>query len=177
MKEKGTTYKYTTTSGTLTANWTVANYSVGDDYYATLATAYAAIGTSGTIKVEKNNTDSSTFTVANGKTITLELNGKTITRTSKSIIVSAGGTLIINDTPGNGVIQTATDGTNTLANLISNSGTLTVNNGTIHNLGHASSSWYAINGASGTTNIKGGKIKSSRREISLAYSSTTAFSK
>ncbi len=161
FSEKGTTYKYTTTSGTLTANWTVANYSVGDDYYATLATAYAAIGTSGTIKVEKNNTDSSTFTVANGKTITLELNGKTITRTSKSIIVSAGGTLIINDTPGNGVIQTATDGTNTLANLISNSGTLTVNNGTIHNLGHASSSWYAINGASGTTNIKGGKIKAS----------------
>ena len=116
FSEKGNTYTYGTTTGTLTANWIAANYSVGNKYYATFADAYAAItGTSGTIKVENSNTDSSTVSIENTKTVTLDTNGKTITRTKT---ITNNGTLTIT---GTGKIIT------TLAiDLIKNNGTLTI---------------------------------------------------
>ena len=76
--------KYVYYAGSSSTASTTYPYQVGTaaTYYDTLANAYAAItGTSGTIKVLYNKTDASTFTVASGKTITLNTNEKTITKT------------------------------------------------------------------------------------------------
>ncbi len=80
----------------------LGSYTVGSKYYYSLKDAIDAIETTGTIKVYKNNTDTYLATVPSGKTITLDLNGKTITKTTNNIVVD--GELTITDT-------TATPGT------------------------------------------------------------------
>lgn len=80
----------------------VLNYSVGDEYFETLLEAYKSItGETGTIKVERENTDSSTVTIESGKTITLDTNGMTVTKTVARIENNGNLTIV-----GNGKITT-----------------------------------------------------------------------
>ena len=79
-------------------------YTVGSNKYATLLAAYNAItGTSGTITFNANvaeaSPDSSAVTIAEGKTITIETNGKTVNR---SATITNNGTLKIR---GKGTIR------------------------------------------------------------------------
>ena len=130
------------------------NYSVNGNYYETLKDAYTlgVTGTEGTIVVERDNTDSSSFTVEAGKKVILDTNGKTITKTVSGL--TNNGTLIID---GNGTIQTETIDTNTITILIPNNGTITVNNGTIINKGIKEDYYRVIYG--GNININGGTVK------------------
>lgn len=85
--------------------------------YPSLANAVESASTSGTITIKMVNNTTENVTFPKGKTIILNLNGKTITgKTTNS------GTLTIN---GNGTMQ------NTNANAIINNNNLTIQNGTI----------------------------------------------
>lgn len=72
-------------------------------YYETLESAFNKTNSGETIKVQKNVTDETVPTLAEGKTITLDLNGNTITRNNKRI--TNNGNLTITDTKGNGSIK------------------------------------------------------------------------
>ena len=137
---------------------TIPNYSVNGAYYATLADAYAAItDTTGTIIVEQDVTDDSTFTVDSDKTITLDLNGKTITKSTSSI--TNDGNLVIS---GEGTLNVTTG-------TIVNNGTLTIgnNDGTINKTAPVIvSDTYAIENNDGTVNYYDGTLKG----IEEAYS-------
>ena len=103
------------------------NYSitVGDttNYYETLQEAVDAAENGQTIKQEKDCTDSSEV-VVDGKSIVFDNNGKTLTKTEKTIVVNSGATLEI---AGNGTITTSEALTGGLANsLIANNGTLNI---------------------------------------------------
>ncbi len=107
--------KSATTSITLKA--AIAQY--GSTKYTSIANALNATN-SGTITVLANTTES--FTVSSAKSITLNLNGKTVTSKTSSIVNQ--GTLVIE---GNGSIY----GQVPSGHAISNPGTLTLKNGTI----------------------------------------------
>lgn len=121
-----------------------------------------------------------TLTVAEGKTVTLDLNGYSIvgkktttaTKNHEMILISTGASMTIRDSKGGGKITYEYTGATTnysyYVNTISNaSGTLVVESGTIENLTNVSSQIsYVIdtltNGTRGdaTTTIKGGVINS-----------------
>ncbi|MBR4110593.1 MAG: GBS Bsp-like repeat-containing protein, partial [Clostridia bacterium] len=126
-----------------------AFYSVGSTYYETLQEAIAGASAGSTITVLKNVTDSSTATI--GKNITLNTNGKTLTRT-KTITVSEGYALSIT---GTGTITTASN-----VHTIKNSGTLNVTSATIEHTGTSTAYKAIYNYAAGTININSGTIKS-----------------
>lgn len=96
---------------TLYAQWINANYSVSSPvkYTLTLAQAVSAANASATITVLKTHTDSSDVSI--NKTLTLALNGKTLTRTkfmflTKGIFtVSGSGVLTTPSTGEYGIIQ------------------------------------------------------------------------
>ena len=96
------------------------NTSTGSSY-TTLSAAFGAVANNQTIKVMQNTTETSSATLASGKTgVKLDLNGKTIIINSSSI--SNYGTLdIYNTSSTTGTINGG------VASLISNSGTLTLN--------------------------------------------------
>ena len=84
-----------------------ANYSVGTNYFETLEEANAACSTVCTIKVEQDVYDSSNVTIASGKTVTLDTNGKNLTFTdslTSGSQITNNGTLIIS---GNGKITSS----------------------------------------------------------------------
>ena len=98
------------------------NYSVDGRYFATLAEAYVeAIRVNKSIVVEQNNTDNSAFVVEAGKTVVLEMNGKTITKITNTIINR--GNLTIS---GEGTIQSAVANENVRHRLVENEGNLTL---------------------------------------------------
>ena len=104
----------TPTSGTAltaTAKWVAANYSVSSPvkYTLTLREAVSAANTSATITVLQTVDDSSSVSI--NKTLTLALNGKTLSR-NKEIYVTAGtftvsgsGLLTTPNTTTNGVVD------------------------------------------------------------------------
>lgn len=130
-------------------NVTMPNYSVDGVYYQTLADAYEAISTTGTIKVEQDVTDESSFVVESSKTIVLDLNGKTLTKTGDSI--TNDGTLTIS---GDGTIIAETG--------VINNGTLTIgiDDGTISKAGPVIiGETYAVDTLNGTFNMYDGVLK------------------
>ena len=141
------------------AHWEL-NYSVNGVPYPTLAAAYAAVSGSvgsknGTIVVERDNTDATTFVVASGDKITLDTNGKTVTKTLTGITNS--GELTID---GDGTIQTAeATSSNLFTNFIETSGTLNINGANIiHNGIQGTGSWTTIAATTGTVNVYSGEI-------------------
>ncbi len=131
------------------------HYIIGTTYYVTLEDAVNAISSTGTIKVTKAYTDASNPVIASGKNITLDLNAKTITKTTNPI--STSGTLTITDNAStSGTIKTST-----LEHLIvQNAGTLTMQKGKLTHSGlNATKTWSAIHVLGGTqTNVNGGTI-------------------
>ena len=118
-------------------------------------------------------TASDVLTVAAGKTITLDLNGKTISYTkecdSSYAMIENKGTLTINDSKGNGKISfkdtSAGDPTFGWGSYtLRNEGTLVFENGTIEHLGEQNNATEvkhmicAIFQYSGSTTINGGTI-------------------
>jgi len=96
---------------------------IGDTYYATLADALKA-------NVEGEVTLLVPYVVEAGETVTLDLNGKTVTSNVSTITVD-GGTLTVVDSANTGKIIT-TDATGSYeAIAVKNNGTLTLNGGNV----------------------------------------------
>ena len=103
---KGTYFKNlsTTTNGTvtLTAGWDAIYWSIGTNYYTTLANAVNAANAGDTIKAYAASfTDSSAVTI--GKNLTIDTNGKHVTRTATTTI-NSGATVAI---AGSGTLTTS----------------------------------------------------------------------
>lgn len=133
---------------------TYENYSVGDKKYDRLIDAYQAIkDNSGEIRVLKDNIDYSELVIESGKNITIDTNGKIITKVGGSI--KNNGTLTIK---GNGSICTSS--ISEISYLITNTGNLTIEEATLtvkNDVG--TSNWYTIFSTGGTVNINSGKVE------------------
>ena len=132
----------------------------GSTSYTTLEGAISAIsnGSSGTIKLTSNTTDSSNARIANGKKITLDTQGYTLTKTHYPIYVgnkqgTSTGTLTLK---GGGVVQgTSASATSGIIEVtIESWGTLIIGNCTVKNNGAGSGTKTAIQ-------VKGGNTKNS----------------
>ena len=153
--------------------WTVEEIvvaQIGATKYATLTKAIEAAQNGDTIVVLENITlgnDESSIVVPAGKTITLNLNGKTISQekvcTASYELISNNGNLTIT---GEGKIsfKDNSEGDPTFgwgSYTIRNNGNLTIENGTIEHIGEQAFATHmicAIFQYSGTTTINGGVI-------------------
>ena len=96
----------------------------------------AAVKAGGEIVLDDNIIAS--ITIPKGVTVTLDLNGKTLTGGAKdAIYVSLGATLTINDSVGNGSVKAATGG----KAAVFNNGTTTIKNGYYT---RSAGQWYTI---------------------------------
>lgn len=155
-------YKVLEAGTVLYAGWAEANYGITSDsscgnyseYSLTLKDAFDTASSGDIVCPLKAVTDASAPTLASGKTLTLDLNGYKITKTTSKI--TNKGTLTITGSDSNGSLSTSTMGT-----LVTNNGTL--------NLGTSSTSTFNIvnsdttlnngytivNNSSATLNVKG----------------------
>ncbi|MBR3002514.1 MAG: BspA family leucine-rich repeat surface protein, partial [Clostridia bacterium] len=117
--------------------------------YNTLSEAFTGVTSGNTIKAINGNEETVAPTLASGKTVTLDLNGKTITLTN--VTLTNNGNLTIT---GNGTLTTSTAN-----DLITNAGTLNLaQTGTVSN---TSTERISVVRSTGTTNITGtGNIES-----------------
>jgi len=162
--------------------------TVGEDYYSSLAVAFdgAEDGDTVTLIADVETTESVTV---DGKSIVLELNGKTVTGTDNTtknyglINVNPGAQLTVNDTVGTGKITlTATNDRDwgSYSSVISNQrGKLIVNGGTIEHLGGTDMAYGIDNltngkGTYAETVINGGTVKSTYRAIRQFLNGTEA---
>ncbi len=169
--------------------WTVVDAvaSIGNEYYATLQAAIDAAQAGDTIKLIKKVTLTEGVTVAADKTITLDLDGKTISMETADdaeyYLFYNKGDLTITDSGENGKLSYLYTGTNSgdAYNTIESApgSVLTVQGGTIENLSSNCLIAYAIdgltNGSAGdvTVSIEGGKITSKKIAVRIFANSTT----
>ena len=151
---------------------------VGSTYYYNIAEAIAAAESDATIKVLQSHDCNVAAKVATGKTLTLDLNGKTITGTDKSTgsyaLITNQGNLTIT---GNGTMTLVAENDrdwNAYSSVVSNTvgGKLVVENGTIEHLGGTDMAYGIDNltngkGTYAETVINGGNIKSTYRAIRM----------
>ena len=152
----------TVTESNNTDNTTMCVAKIGNEYYTSLAAAFAV---GGEVKVLQNIVLSETATVPAGKTITLDLNGKTISQekacTASYEMINNKGNLTIT---GEGKISFKDTGAGDPnfgwgSYTVRNEGTLVVENGTIEHLGEQAAHMYcAIFQYSGKSTINGGTI-------------------
>ena len=103
---------------------------IDSTYYATLADAIASSGTTKTIQMVNNTAEC--VVIPSTNTITLDLNGKTITcNTANTSAITNNGTLTVNDTSTGGTITSTYYG-------IENKGSATLTNGTIKSTSNTS---------------------------------------
>ena len=156
--------------------------------YGTLVDAMKYVTDGNTIKVLNNRTENSTATLASGKNVTFNLNGKTITTSANVNTIVNEGTLTVQDSAGSGTIRnTLTTASVTIINnkgtltfsgsnnftisgastsasqtLINNSGTATLSKGTLEQTGtlaaEGTSYRYIVNGT-GALTISGAELK------------------
>ena len=145
--------------------------TIGTKYYTSLATAVEAAGNGETITLISDfSVDTETYTIAEGKSITLDMNGKTITVTdnkngSNYELFYVLGELTVT---GNGTIElTATYDRdwNAMSTIFHNrGGVLTIENGTFKHLGGTDMAYVVDNSGNhygdATTNINGGELSS-----------------
>ena len=148
---------------------------VGDTYYTSLADAVAAANDGDTVKLLHSVELSET--VVNTKTVTIDLNGKTIIGTDNNtsdnfyLINNNKGNLTITDNSdeqtGKITLKATTERNWTASSVVvaNNLGTLTIKGGTIEHLGGTSMAYGIDNLTNGantvaTLNIEGGKIDS-----------------
>ena len=148
--------KTVTTDGETAVLEAAYNYMIveNNNTYDVLNDAFSAISNNQTIRVLKNVTETTSATLASGKTgITLDLNGKTITSSTNPLLTNNGG-LTITSLNENGVINSS--GTNTIVN----GGTLHVNGSsssnkvTINNTGSSESNIVLKNNSGGTAYLE-----------------------
>lgn len=163
--------KVTDSTGTPTIenNTLVYAAQIDETKYATLAAAIAEAESGDTVTLLDDVTLTETLTIPAGKTVTLDLNGKTVSYTTTEnkgdALITNAGDLTIKDSATNGKITYAytgaADSSYGYGNYtIANTGKLTVNSGTIENTTEKKShAYYTIqNGQTGETIINGGKI-------------------
>ncbi len=99
---------------------------IDSTYYATLANAIASSGTTKTIQMVNNTAEC--VVIPSTNTITLDLNGKTITcNTANTSAITNNGTLTVNDTStGGAIISTSGVGINNVS-----TGTVTIASGSV----------------------------------------------
>lgn len=134
---------------TLYPVWSACYYTVGTNGdYQNISTALNAASPVCTFQLVSNDTTTTSNTISSDYTITLDLNGYSTTNT---FII--GGNLIINDSSG----DNSGSITKTLSTTSSETGSITINGGTI-----TSSSGPTISHvSSGTLTINGGKVTNS----------------
>ena len=116
-----------TSDHTLYAHWMLPNWYITKNgtttYYETLSSAVSAASSGDTIYANRSFTDSSEVTI--GKNITININGKTVTRT-KTTTISNGYTTTVT---GSGTLKATSE-----INIFTNNGTLNLtHSGTISN--------------------------------------------
>lgn len=114
----------------------------------------------GNLYLDCDVTLESSITVAADKSLTLCLNGQTLSRTGTVIEVNSGGTLTICDCTGNGKL-TSNDSIG-----INNNGTVTITGGTIHGY------QYGIKTSGGNVTVAGGAVSSQSSSSIYAYGSS-----
>lgn len=172
---------------------------IGEVQYETLAKAIDAVPTDGTettITMIADHAVTSGITIAAGKNIVLELNGKVISYNSDAgntqALFTNKGTLVIQDNTdtelnGTGTGLIGADYTNPdtgeipgyASNTISNSGTLTVKSGKIINSTTGAAACYSIDNNSTTNNailnIKGGYVYRERSQAVRMFCNSTTY--
>ena len=157
-------------------NTTLVVAKVGQTYFTSLAEAFAAAESGATVKVLQN-TKMDAVTVANGKTITLELNNKTVTGVDTAAgsygLITNKGNLTVH---GPGAIKLSANtnrGWNAYSSVISNTvgGELVVDGGAvIEHLGGTDMAYGIDNltngkGTSAIATVDGATVKSVYRAI------------
>ena len=152
------------------------NYSVNGVHFETFRDAYDSIETSeGIINVEQDNTDSKYIEIEAEKTITLNMNGHTITRVNVSdneMGFYNHGTFIVD---GGGTITTLDAKDNSILRLIQNTGTLTLKDVEIVNKGIPTTNehyWEGVltEGENSKLTIDGATIRTPSRGMLEDYS-------
>ena len=154
---------------------------IGNKYYATIVDAKAVVAEGEVIAVANNFAIEETITIAEGETVVLDLNGKTITGTDKAttsfgLITNRGELTIVDSSEEKtgAITLTATNnrGWNAYSSVISNTvgGKLTVKGGTIEHLGGTDMAYGIDNLTNGKntyaeTVINGGTVKSTYRAV------------
>ena len=151
---------------------------VGSTYYYNVAEAINAAEDGATVKVLRDHTCKVGATVAKGKTLTLDLNGKTITGTDSSTgsyaLITNQGNLTVTGKGTMTLVATNNRAWNAYSSVISNTvgGKLVVENGTIEHLGGTDMAYGIDNltngkGTYAETVINGGTIKSTYRAVRM----------
>lgn len=132
---------------------------VGDTYYDTLADAFTAIETEGTVELVADATVNVVINVFSGKTVTLDLGNYQVTPTERSssgkIFRNYGTFTIKGDTDG---VIDATSKDGTWSAIENDGGTLNILSGTIKGNDKA----IAMKNA-GTVNISGGSLQGNKK--------------
>ena len=164
------------TSAVVLDGVTIQNVAkIGDKYYATLADAFAAAQNGDTITLLSDiAVDTETYTIAEGKKITLDMNSKNINVTDNASanyeLFYIYGEMIVT---GNGTIElTATNNRtwNAMSVIFHNrGGVLTIENGTFTHCGGTDMAYVVDNSGNyygdATTNINGGTLTSTYTAI------------
>ena len=162
----------------LSADWVPVVAKIGDEPYASLKEAVAAVpadGTTTTIQMIDDETIDVTgyaVTIGAGQNVILDLNGKTVTGTcatgKTSVLILNKGELTITDSssstgrmeyiPDPAWVYSEADPGGYASNLIRNEGTLAVNGGTLYNAGTGSAAYAIDNYSAGKVTINGGTV-------------------
>ena len=166
---------------------------IDSTYYATLADAIASSGTTKTIQMVNNTAEC--VVIPSTNTITLDLNGKTITcNTANTSAITNNGTLTVNDTStGGAIISTSGSGINNVStgtitiasgsvkgkesgiynttsgaiNIGLNTDTLSTETPGVYSTGGSAYGVYMNNG--GTLNINNGSLYTANTSVTRAY--------
>lgn len=130
---------------------------IGDKTYPTLEEAFAAVESSGTIKLLADTGISNTITISASQSIVLDLNGNTITELGEATRkICNNGTLTIRTSVAGGTLKNKDAGS---YGLIDNYGTLTIESGTFENYGSASGAAIKNRPGAELLKIEGGEFK------------------
>ena len=135
----------------------------GENCYDTISAAISAASGS-TVQVKLLNDLKEDITIPEGKTLTLDLNGQTLTNASSHTIVNQG-TLTILDSAGGGVVDVVTHGKAALYNKGAipeiSGGTFTRSKEAGTTEGGNGNSWYTVYNAGTIEKITGGTFENS----------------
>ena len=130
---------------------------IGEQTYPTLEEAFAAVESSGTIKLLADTGISNTITISASQSIVLDLNGNTITELGEATRkICNNGTLTIRTSVAGGTLKNKDAGS---YGLIDNYGTLTIESGTFENYGRASGAAIKNRPGAELLKIEGGEFK------------------